>query len=118
MQFPQPGEVWQFPYDPQGDEGGGRLQSARSTVLIQVLSSQFRVRTLDEIFESSAGQALSLDPDLEHEIEAVKENAILVTIPWPQDFSIVRKEPMGRMDSLCSIKDPIEAAARPESDAA
>jgi len=77
---------------------------------------------LGEVVEAPAGHALSLDPNLEHEIEAVDESAVLITIAWPQDFDIVRKEPisassMRRLASLCSIANHIEAAARPENDA-
>lgn len=103
-------------------KAGARLHRhhARGTVLIQVLSGQIRTRILEETVEAPAGHALSLDPNLEHEIEAVDESALLITIAWPQDFSIVRKEPsaaarMRRLASLRSIIDHIEAAARPGS---
>lgn len=100
-------------------KAGARLRRhhARGTVLIQVLSGQIRARILDEIVEAPVGHALSLDPNLEHEIEAEDESALLITIAWPHDFSVVRKEPAGRLASLCSIADRIEVAARPESDA-
>ena len=103
---------------------GARLHRhhARGTVLIQVLRGHIRARVLGEVIEAPAGHALSLDPNLEHEIEAVAESALLITIAWPQDFDIVRKElisarRMPRLASLCSIADHIEAAARPETDA-
>lgn len=94
---------------------------ARGTVLIQVLSGHIRARVLDEVLEVPAGHALSLDPELEHEIEAVDQSALLITIAWPRDFNIAGKEPAARtrvrpLDSLRSIADRIEAAARPESD--
>jgi quercetin dioxygenase-like cupin family protein len=103
---------------------GARLHKhhARGTVLIQVLSGRIRARVLDESLEVPAGHALSLDPILEHEIDAVDESALLIMIGWPQNFDIVRKEPSAasrvrRLASLCSIADHFEAAARPESDA-
>ena len=96
---------------------------ARGTVLIQVLSGRVQAHVFEEVLEVPAGHALSLDPNLEHEIEAVEESAVLITIAWPQDFSIVRKEPVAGtrvrpLASLRSIADHIEAAARPESDVA
>lgn len=95
---------------------------ARGTVLIQVLSGHIRAHILDEVIEAPAGRAISLDPDLEHEIEALDESALLITIAWPLDFSIVRREaaasPRRRLPSLCSIADHIEAATRPKSVAA
>lgn len=95
---------------------------ARGTVLIQVLSGHIRARLLDEVMEVPAGNALSLDPDLEHEIEALDESTLLITIAWPLDFSIVSREaaasPRRRLPSPCSIADRIEAATRPKSVAA
>ncbi len=95
---------------------------ARGTVLIQVLSGHIQAHILDEVIEAPAGHAISLDPDLEHEIEALDESALLITIAWPLDFSIVRREaaasPRRRLPSLCSIADHIEAATRPKSVAA
>lgn len=93
---------------------------ARGTVLIQVLSGHVRARIMDESIEAHAGHTLSFDPNLEHEIEAVDESTLLITIAWPQSFSIVHKEPAAatrnkRLASLCAIADQIEAASRPES---
>jgi quercetin dioxygenase-like cupin family protein len=103
---------------------GTRLHKhqARGTVLIQVLSGRIRAHILHELIEAPAGHALSLDPHLEHEIEAVDESAVLITIAWPHDFS-VGKQPaaairVGRLVSLSSIADWITAAARPGSDPA
>lgn len=102
---------------------GARLHRhhARGTVLIQVLGGHIRARVLDEVIEAPAGHALSFDPNLEHEIEAVEQSEILITIAWPPDFDIARKEPvaarhMRQLASLCLITDHIEAGARPESD--
>lgn len=92
---------------------------ARGTVLIQVLSGQIQARILNEVVEAPAGHALSLDPDLEHEIEAVQESALLITIAWPRDFAVIRKKPvaapMRRLALLCTIADHIDAATRAES---
>ncbi len=95
---------------------------ARGTVLIQVLSGYIRARVLGEVVEAPAGHALSLDPNLEHEIEAVDESALVITIAWPQEFDIARKEPisassMGRQASLCLIANHTEAVPRLETDA-
>lgn len=104
---------------------GARLHKhhARGTVLIQVLSGRIRARVLNDVLEVPAGHALALDPNLEHEIDAVDESALLITIAWPRDFSIVRKEPAAGtrvrpLASLRSLADHIEAVARPESGAA
>jgi quercetin dioxygenase-like cupin family protein len=104
---------------------GARLHKhhARGTVLIQVLSGRIWAHVLDEFLEVPAGHALSLDPHLEHEIEAVDESALLITIAWPHDCSVAGKEPAAGtrvrpLASFRSIADHIEVAARPESDVA
>lgn len=103
---------------------GARLHKhhTRGTVLIQVLSGHIRTRILDEVIEVPAGHALSLDPELEHEIEALDQSALLITIAWPHDFGVIRKEPAAhpgrRLASFSSIPDQIEAATRPKSDVA
>lgn len=94
-----------------------RKHHARGTVLIQVLDGQIRARILDEIIQVPAGHALSLDPNLEHEIKAEDESALLITIAWPRDFIAVHKEPTAWLASLRSIANHIEIATRPESHA-
>lgn len=92
-----------------------RRHHARGTVLIQVLSGHIRARIMDETVDAPVGHALSLDPNLEHEVEAVDESALLITIAWPQGFGIARKEPAMQLASLSAIADRVDAAARPES---
>jgi hypothetical protein len=65
---------------------------------------------------------MNVQLNLQHEIEAVDESVVLITIAWPQYLDIVRNEPiaasrMRRLASFCSIANHIEAAARPETDA-
>ena len=55
----------------------------RGTVLIQVLSGKIRIGILDEVLEASAGQVISLDPNLSHEVKAVEDTSLLITIAWP-----------------------------------
>lgn len=88
---------------------------ARGSVLIQVLTGHIRARILDDVIDVQTGHTLSLDPHLEHEIEAAAESTLLITIAWPQDTGIVRKEAATRLASLCTIADHVEAAARAES---
>lgn len=101
-------------------KAGARLHKhhASGTVLIQVLSGCIRARLLDEVIEVRAGHALSLDPHLEHEVEAADDSALLITIAWPHGLGIVRKEPTKRLATLGMIADQIEAAAQVVSDAA
>lgn len=100
-------------------KAGARLHRhrARGTVLIQVLSGHIRVCVLDDSVDVRAGHALSLDPHLEHEVEAAEDCALLITIAWPHDFGVVQKRPAGRLASLSMIADHIEAGARAGSGA-
>jgi quercetin dioxygenase-like cupin family protein len=55
----------------------------RGTVLIQVLSGKIRIGILGEHLGASAGQVISLDPNLSHEVRAVEDTSLLITIAWP-----------------------------------
>jgi len=63
------------------------------------------------------GHTLSLDPHLEHEVEAVEESALLITIAWPQDLGAVRTAPtyatrVCRLVSLGPIAEELEVATK------
>jgi quercetin dioxygenase-like cupin family protein len=55
----------------------------RGTVLIQILTGKVRIGILGEHLEASAGQVISLDPNLPHEVKAVEDTALLISIAWP-----------------------------------
>ncbi len=55
----------------------------RGTVLIQVLSGKILIGILDEHLGASPGQVISLDPNLSHEVKAVEDTSLLITIAWP-----------------------------------
>ena len=55
----------------------------RGTVLIQVLSGKIRIGILGEHLGASAGQVISLDPNLSHDVRAVEDTSLLITIAWP-----------------------------------
>jgi len=90
---------------------------ARGTVLIQVMSGRIRARVLDDVIDVHGGHALSLDPHLEHEVEAVEESALLITIAWPHDLGIVRATPadatrVRRLASLGPIAEELEMTTK------
>lgn len=104
-------------------KAGARLHRhhARGTVLIQVLSGRIRTRVLDDVVDVPAGHALSLDPHLEHEVEAADDCALLITIAWSHEFGMVDEGSAARLRrvaSLCSIADKVEVAAAEERTAA
>jgi quercetin dioxygenase-like cupin family protein len=57
--------------------------NVRGTVLIQVLTGKVRIGILGEYLEAGAGQVISLDPNLPHEVKAVEDTALLISIAWP-----------------------------------
>jgi quercetin dioxygenase-like cupin family protein len=52
-------------------------------VSIQTLSGHIQVRAQGRTFELPAGRLLALDQDVPHDVEALEESALLLTIAWP-----------------------------------
>ena len=62
--------------------------NVQGTVLIHVLSGHIRTEIFDASLHATAGQIISLDPNMEHEVNAIKDTALLITIAWPQASSL------------------------------
>ena len=54
-----------------------------ATVAIQTVSGHTRIHAGDSTVDLPAGHLLVLEKDLPHDVEALAESAILVTIAWP-----------------------------------
>lgn len=52
-------------------------------IAIQVISGRVRVRVEGERFELATGRLLAVESALEHDVEAVEESALLLTVAWP-----------------------------------
>lgn len=90
---------------------------ARGTVLIQILDGHVRAHILGDVVELYAGHILSLDAELEHQVEAAEESVLLITIAWPQEHGVIHKDrDFARSRRLAGAHS--EAATRMESDAA
>lgn len=50
---------------------------------IHALKGKLRVRLPEELIEAPAGALIALDYGISHEIEALEESALLITISWP-----------------------------------
>ena len=63
-------------------EAGGRLAAHRAPgfVVIHVLRGTVRVRTASEAHQLTASRMLVLDPDVLHDMEAVEEADVLLTV--------------------------------------
>ena len=64
---------------------GGRLEkhSADARTSIQTLKGHVKLQLPDLTVDLPEGHLLVLDRALEHELEALEESAILLTISWP-----------------------------------
>jgi quercetin dioxygenase-like cupin family protein len=66
---------------------GGRVEEhkADARISIHTLSGHVKLQLPDEIVDLPAGHILALDRALEHDLEALEESAILLTISWPKN---------------------------------
>ena len=64
---------------------GGHLEehSADARISIQTLSGHVKLQLPEETVDLPSGHLLVLDRALEHDVEALEESAILLTISWP-----------------------------------
>lgn len=64
---------------------GGRLEKHQTGARISVhtLEGQIRLHTAERSVELAAGQMLTLECNIQHDIEGVTESAFLLTIAWP-----------------------------------
>lgn len=65
-------------------EAGARVPEhrAQATASIHVVSGQVRLRLPDRLVDLTAGQLLVLEEGLTHDVEAVVESAVLLTLAW------------------------------------
>lgn len=64
---------------------GGRLEEHRTEgrISVQALEGRIRFSTAERSVELAAGQVLTLEHDVPHEVEGIAESAFLLTIAWP-----------------------------------
>lgn len=64
---------------------GGRLEKHRTEgrISVQTLAGRISFRTGEQSVDLSAGQMLTLEHDIPHDVEATAESAFLLTIAWP-----------------------------------
>ena len=59
-----------------------RQHHAHGTVLIQLLQGSVTTSVLDQVLELSPGHLVVLDPNLPHNLQAVEDSVVLLTIGW------------------------------------
>lgn len=70
-----------------GMEAGARLEEHHNDgrISIHVLEGAVKMRVQQQLQKYSAGQILALDRSVPHEVEAIEDSVLLVTIAWPSD---------------------------------
>src|SRR5215471_8554347 len=70
---------------------GGRLEKHRTEgrISVQALDGRIRFGTAERSVELAAGQMLTLQHDIPHDVESIVDSAFLLTIAW-RDSSSVR----------------------------
>lgn len=66
-------------------KGGTRLQEhhASGRISVQTLSGHVRLHLKEKVIDLPAGHLLALERGLSHDLEAMEESAVLLTIAWP-----------------------------------
>ena len=69
---------------------GGRLDKHRTEgrISVQTLDGQVRFSTPERSVELAAGQILTLEHDIPHDVEGIVDSALLLTIAWPDPASL------------------------------
>jgi quercetin dioxygenase-like cupin family protein len=56
---------------------------AEGRISVHVVRGHIRMRALERTFDLPAGSLLVLDQGLPHDVEALEDSAVLLTIAWP-----------------------------------
>jgi quercetin dioxygenase-like cupin family protein len=69
-----------------GLQEGARIPAhqARGRISLHTIVGHLHVRAGGRTFDLPAGRLLLLEPDLPHDVEAIRESAFLLTIAWPE----------------------------------
>jgi quercetin dioxygenase-like cupin family protein len=64
---------------------GARIQEHRTAgrLSIQTLAGRLRLRLPEQTVELPAGHLLALEPGVTHDVEALEDSTLLLTVAWP-----------------------------------
>jgi quercetin dioxygenase-like cupin family protein len=70
-------------------KAGGRLEKhqAEGRISVQTLDGKIRFNTAERSMELPAGQMLTLERSIPHDVESTVDSAFLLTIAWPHASS-------------------------------
>lgn len=68
-------------------KAGSRVEEhrAQGTASVQVVSGQVRMQLPDKSVELAPGKVLILDRGLPHDVEALSDSSVLLTLAWQSD---------------------------------
>ena len=71
-------------------KAGGRLEKHRAEgrISIQTLDGRIRFNTAERSVELAAGQMLTLERGIPHDVEGIIDSAFLLTIAWRDECAI------------------------------
>lgn len=71
-------------------KAGGHLEKHRTEarISVQTLDGRIRFSTAERSVELAAGQMLTLEHDISHDVEGIADSAFLLTIAWPEASSV------------------------------
>jgi quercetin dioxygenase-like cupin family protein len=80
-----------------GMEAGGRLDEHHNDgrISIHVLEGAVQIRVQQHAQQLAAGQILALDRSIPHDVEAIADAVLLLTVAWPSDRELAGMEHRG-----------------------
>jgi quercetin dioxygenase-like cupin family protein len=78
-------------------ESGARMEEHHSDgrISIQVLEGSVRMSVQQQVKEVSAGQLLAMDRSIKHDIGALEDTVLLLTIAWPSSQDLAEMKHRG-----------------------
>lgn len=71
-------------------KAGGRLEKHRTegSISLHTIDGRIRFSIAERAVEIAAGQMLTLDRDIPHDVESIVDSAFLLTITWRDESSV------------------------------
>lgn len=73
-------------------EPGAKMDEhhADGTICVQLIKGRIRFRVQDRTHELGSGNLLTLGASIKHDVEALEESALLLTIAWPSNQELLQ----------------------------
>jgi quercetin dioxygenase-like cupin family protein len=74
---------------------GTRMQehTAAARISVHTLSGHIRLHLPDQVVDLPAGHLLALEQSMPHDVEAVENSALLLTLSWPPEAETRKRKP-------------------------